>query len=182
MAHVIEPAPSGRAKCRGCGAVIARDALRFGERLPNPFADEGGEMTHWFHLPCAAFRRPEPFLEALSVTDVPMGDRARLEHAATLGVTHRRLPRVNTAERAPSGRAVCRACRSPIEKGAWRISLLFYEEGRFVPSGTIHVTCAAAYLETTDVMTRLTHFTPSLSDADIEEIRVALGTAQKEAF
>ena len=170
MAHVIAPAPSGRAKCRGCGAVIARGMLRFGERLPNPFADEGGEMTHWFHLPCAAFRRPEPFLEALATTDVSIGDRAQLEHDATLGVAHRRLPRVNTAERAPSGRAACRACRSPIDKGAWRISLVYDEDGRFVPSGSIHVTCAAAYLETTEVMSRLKHFTPTLTGADSEEI------------
>ena len=174
MAHVIEPAPSGRAKCRGCGAAIARDSLRFGERLPNPFADEGGEMTHWFHLPCAAFRRPEPFLEALAATECPIGDRPQLEHDARLGVAHRRLPRVNTAERAPSGRATCRACRSPIDKGAWRISLLYDEDGRFA-SGTIHVTCAATYLETTEVMSRLKHFTPTLTESDIEEIRLALG-------
>ena len=66
MPHVIEPAPSGRASCRGCGGKIPNGSLRFGECLPNPYADEGGEMTHWFHLPCAAYRRPEPFLETLA--------------------------------------------------------------------------------------------------------------------
>ncbi len=174
MAHVIEPAPTGRAKCRGCGAGIARDTLRFGQRLPNPFADEGGELTHWFHLPCAAFRRPEPFLEALGASTLPIADRDKLHHHATLGLAHRRLPRVNTAERAPSGRATCRACRSPIEKGAWRISLVYDEDGRFVPSGTIHVACAAAYLETTEVIDRLTHFTPALTGGDLDEIRLSL--------
>ena len=64
MAHTIEPASSGRARCRGCGKTIAKAELRFGERLPNPFAD--GEMTLWFHLPCAAFRRPESLLEVLA--------------------------------------------------------------------------------------------------------------------
>lgn len=39
MPHVFEHAPSGRAKCRGCDAVIAKGALRFGERLPNPYGD-----------------------------------------------------------------------------------------------------------------------------------------------
>ena len=34
-------------KCRGCGRPIARGELRFGERLPNAFAE--GEMTVWFH-------------------------------------------------------------------------------------------------------------------------------------
>ena len=52
MPHVFEPAPTGRAKCRGCGRAIAKGELRFGERLPNPFAE--GEMTLWFHPLCAA--------------------------------------------------------------------------------------------------------------------------------
>jgi len=174
MPHVIERASSGRAKCRGCGQAIARDVLRFGERVPNPFADEGSETTHWFHLRCAAFRRPETLLEALGSAEPAVEDRERLEHDARLSVTHRRLPRVNTAERAPSGRAACRACRSPIEKGAWRISLVYYEDGRFVPSGSIHPRCAAEYLETTEILPRLTHFTPGLTEADAEELRILL--------
>ena len=32
-----------------------RGELRFGERLPNPFAE--GEMTVWFHPLCAAYKR-----------------------------------------------------------------------------------------------------------------------------
>ena len=39
MPHVIEPAPTGRAKCRGCGEKIGAGELRFGESLPNPFAE-----------------------------------------------------------------------------------------------------------------------------------------------
>jgi hypothetical protein len=35
MPHLFEPAPSGRAECRGCGRRIQRGELRFGERLPN---------------------------------------------------------------------------------------------------------------------------------------------------
>jgi len=176
MPHLIERAATGRAKCRGCRGTIARDTLRFGERLPNPFADEGGEMTHWFHLRCAAFRRPEALLEALATRTDHVDEREALEHEARLGVTHRRLPRVNTAERAPSGRAACRACRAPIEKGAWRITLLYYEDGRFVPSGSIHPACAREYLETTEILPRLQHFTPGLSAGDVEEIRTALET------
>ena len=44
MAHTIEPAASGRTKCRGCGEPIAKGELGFGERLPHPFADDG-DMT-----------------------------------------------------------------------------------------------------------------------------------------
>jgi hypothetical protein len=172
MPHLIEPASSGRAKCRGCGERIAAGELRFGERLPNPFAD--GEMTHWFHLECAAFKRPEPLLETLDARTEPLDDSERLESEARRGVAHRRLPRINGAERSPSGRAQCRSCREPIPKGAWRIPLVFYEEGRFAPSGFIHVPCSQAYFETTDVIPRLRRFSPDLRDEDLQEIRVEL--------
>ena len=78
------------------------------------------------------------------------------------------------AERAPSGRAQCRSCREAIEKGAWRIPLVFYEEGQFAPSGSIHLSCARAYLETTDVLPRLRRFSPGLSEADLQEIQAEL--------
>lgn len=169
MAHVIEAAPTGRAKCRGCGGKIAALELRFGERLPNPFAD--GETTHWFHLDCAAFKRPEPFLEGLAAREEPLDDRDRLEREARLGLAHRRLPRIDGAERAPSGRAACRSCREPIPKDAWRIRLVFYEDGRFVPAGYVHARCAGAYFETTEVLARVQRFAPDLCAEDVEEIR-----------
>ena len=174
MPHVIEPAPSGRAACRGCGGKIPKEALRFGERLPNPYGDEGGEMTHWFHLLCAAYRRPEPLLEALAATADAIADVAQLTEQAQLGVTHRRLPRVSTAGRASTGRATCRACKEAIAKDTWRIALVYYEDGRFVPSGFIHAGCTRAYIETTDIMDRVKHFSPDLSDADLEQLRTAI--------
>jgi len=170
MAHIFEPAPNSRAKCRGCGARIDAGTPRFGERLPNPFADDGGEMTHWFHIKCAAFKRPEPVLEALAAGLDPGSDREHVEREAKLGVEHRRLPRANTAERASSGRATCRSCREVIPKDAWRISLVFYEDGRFQPSGFIHARCAAPFFETTEVMERMKHFTPALSGEDLAAI------------
>jgi ribosomal protein L37AE/L43A len=180
MLHTLERAATGRAKCRACGEQIAAGQWRLGERLPNPFDEKGGEMTHWFHLPCGAYRRPEPFLEALAAlptTTEPIDDRAELERQAALGVAHHRLSRVGAAERASSGRAACRACRTPIEKDAWRIALVFYEDGRFAPSGFIHVACAPAYLESIDMMARLRHFSPSLSEADFAELQAALDAA-----
>ncbi len=172
MPHVIEAAATGRAKCRGCGGKIAALELRFGERLPNPFAD--GETTHWFHLDCAAFKRPEPFLEALAERKEPLEGSERLESEARRGVAHRRLPRIDGAERAPSGRASCRSCREPIGKDVWRIRLVFYEDGRFVPSGCVHVRCSRAYFETADVLARLHRFAPDLRDEDLKEIQQEL--------
>ena len=169
MAHVIEAAATGRAKCRGCGGKIAGGELRFGERLPNPFAE--GDLTHWFHLDCASFKRPAPFLEALAARSEPLPDSDRLRSEAERGVAHRRLPRIDGAERASTGRAQCRSCREPIAKDAVRIRLVFYEEGRFAPSGYLHVRCARAYFETTDILPRVRRFAPELPDEDLAEIR-----------
>jgi hypothetical protein len=167
MPSAFEIAPSGRARCRGCGKRIAKDALRFGERMPNPFGD--GEMTLWFHPVCGALKRPEPFLETLSAADVELDDRDALEAMAREGLRHRRLPRLHDVERAPSGRARCRSCRELIERGTWRIALVYYQEGRFEPSGTIHLRCAGAYFETTDIVSRLSRLR-SIPETDLAEI------------
>jgi Poly(ADP-ribose) polymerase and DNA-Ligase Zn-finger region len=181
MPHIIERASSSRSKCRACGEKITAGDQRLGERLPNPYDDGAGEMTHWFHVPCAAFRRPEAFLEALITTAETIAERDTLEHEAKLGVVHQRLPRVSTAERATSGRATCRSCRETIDKGAWRIALLYYEEGRFQPSGFIHVRCAATYLEATDIMTRVKRFSPLLGDAELAEIAAELAPGLRDS-
>ena len=179
MPHVIERASSGRAKCRACGGKIASGDLRFGERLPNPFSEEGGEMTHWFHPWCAAYRRPEVLLATVNAEGValPEGftELESMKQQAQLGVAHHRVPRVNTAERASTGRAVCRACKQAIVKDTWRISLLYYEDGRFQPSGFVHVSCARAYFETDAIMPRLKHFSPELTDDDVKAIEATLG-------
>ena len=179
MPHTIEPAASGRAKCRGCGRAIARGELRFGERLPNPFAEEG-EMTLWFHLACGAYKRPAALLEALAATgEVP--ERAWLEAQARAGLEHRRLPRADGAERAPSGRAACRSCHAKIDSGAWRIRLVFFEDGRFAPSGFIHAGCAVQYLGTADLLPRLEHFGGELADAERASLAEALARAEPGA-
>lgn len=171
MSHVIEPATSGRAKCRGCGAKIAKGELRFGERLPNAFGE--GEATLWFHPRCAAYKRPEPFLEALSgraTGAVPVPDRDALRAAAEVGIAHRRLPRLAGADRAPTGRARCRCCRELIEKGEWRLVLEFFDEYRFEPSGFIHTGCAGEYFGTTDLLERIRYFSPNLSADELAQL------------
>ncbi len=178
MPHVIEPATSGRAKCRGCGTPIAKGELRLGEAVPNLYADtDGAETTHWYHPVCAAFRRPEAFLLAVESTAAVLPERDRLVAAAQLGTRCHRVPRLDGAGRAPSGRAACRACKTPIPKGQWRLSLLFWEDGRFVPAGYIHAGCAGAHFETTAIVDRLRHFTPDLTDADLAELEQAMSAA-----
>lgn len=175
MPHVVERAPTGRAKCRGCGTAIAKGDLRLGEAVPNLYADaEGAESSHWYHLWCAAYRRPEALLQAIETTTEALDERDALVAAAELGVARHRLPRVDQVGRAPSGRATCRECRTPIEKGGWRLSLLFWQDGRFAPAGYIHLGCARAYLGTVAIIDRLRYFTRELEPADASAIAAAL--------
>jgi hypothetical protein len=177
VAHVIEPASSGRAKCRSCDQPIAKGELRFGERQPNAFGD--GEMTLWFHLACGAYSRPEPFLE-VQATAPPDAQLESLAVAARFGIEHRRVPRLHGAERATSGRAHCRSCRELIGKGEWRLPLVFFEEYRFSPGGYIHARCAREYFETSELLDRIRHFSPAMTEPDLAEIAAALtssGTA-----
>ena len=179
MPHVFEAAPTGRAKCRGCGRPIEKGDLRFGERLPNPFGE--GEMTLWFHPLCAAFKRPEPVLETMPEAPESLPGRDVLERAARGALEHRRSRRVDGAERAKSGQAKCRHCRTAVERGAWRIRLAYYEEGRFSPGGFIHLTCHPAYFEGHDVLDSLLHFTPDLDEAEREDLKRAYRAASPTA-
>ena len=191
MAHVIEPASSGRAKCRSCDQPIAKGELRFGERQPNAFGE--GEMTLWFHLRCGAYSRPEPFLETQSAapadaatgasTDAAQGAVAepqleQLIAAARFGIEHRRVPRLHGAERATSGRAHCRSCRELIAKGEWRLPLVFFEDYRFNPGGYVHARCARNYFETAEILDRVRHFSPELRDTELAEVAGAISAGQ----
>jgi hypothetical protein len=169
MAHVIESASSGRAKCRGCGRPIARGELRFGERQPNPFGE--GEMTLWFHPRCAAYKRPDPLLQTLAQTTAEVAEREGLERAARHALGHRRLPRIDGAERAPTSQARCRQCHEPIERASWRIRLVFFQDGRFDPGGFLHLRCRQAYFEGQDLVEPLLYFSPDLDDAERAALR-----------
>jgi hypothetical protein len=107
---------------------------------------------------------------------VPKDEAERLGDDARRGLEHERLTRINGAERDPSGRAQCRSCRTTIAKGAWRITLVFYEEGRFTAAGFVHPACAQAYFETADVLARIKRFAPGLGEADLAEIDAQLRT------
>lgn len=169
---MIEAAASGRARCRGCGSAIAKGEMRFGEHLPNPFADDG-DMVLWFHLRCAAHRRPQPLLETLpGHPSLPGADALRAD--AEFSLSHRRLPRLHGAQRSPSGRASCRHCREPIAAGTWRIAIAFFEDGMFSPGGHLHAQCAAAYFGTDALEARLACCTPSLGAAERAELLAAL--------
>ena len=168
----IQPAPTGRAKCKGCGNAIAKAELRFGETGPNSYGE--GEATTWFHLACAALMRPDKLLPVVEASTDEVPERDWLLETARFGIEHPRLARLVRAERASSGRAHCRSCRELIAKGEWRFALQTFEEGRATPLGTIHASCAQAYFGSADVLSRVERLTPDLSADDVASLKQAL--------
>src|SRR5688572_25663976 len=103
MADVIEAAATGRAACRGCREKIAKGELRFGERAPSSFGE--GEQTSWFHIACAAERRPNKLAPALEQYAGEVPGRAEIEAIVANGVSNPNLAEVARVERSPTGRA-----------------------------------------------------------------------------
>ena len=122
----------------------------------------------WFHPACAAYKRAEPFLEALGTAPAQLPDREKLEHLARGSLAHPRLARIDGAERARSGQAMCRSCRQPIARGGWRVRLVFYQEGRFAPGGYVHLECGKDYFKTGDILDPLLYFSPGLDEGERE--------------
>ncbi|MGC4095402.1 MAG: hypothetical protein QM756_47255 [Polyangiaceae bacterium] len=174
MDCVIEAAPSGRSKCRGCGRTIAKAELRFGDSMPNPYAE--GDTLVWFHLSCAACMRPEQLLPVLSAVSPTPPDADWLRSAAEFGVAHRRLPRLARVERAASGRARCRSCRELMDKDRFRFPLQVFEDGRMNPIGSIHPECAEAYFGTTQILDRVARLTPDLDAGGLAELEAMMKT------
>lgn len=146
MAHRVEPAPSGRAGCRGCKAPIAKGALRFAEEFQSPYSEDGGPAFRYWHLPCAAEKLANELSAALGAYDGHVEDRESIE--ATMA-THLR-PEMPYAERAGTGRARCRACDVTIKKGELRVA---FERTFDSPMGPqkgaayAHLKCVPRYLE-----------------------------------
>jgi hypothetical protein len=171
MPDRIELATSGRARCRACRRAIAKGVERFAEAVPNPAAE--GESQHYYHLECAAERRPKPFAAHLAALDPPRPELAPLVDSARLTLDNHRLERLGVLERAKSARATCRQCREPIEKDAWRVALQPIEEGRLAAWGFVHLTCAGAYAGIKPSLERLIRYT-DLEPSDREQVAATL--------
>jgi hypothetical protein len=146
MPHRIEPAPSGRAGCRGCKAPIAKGALRFAEEFQSPYSEDGGPAFRYWHLPCAAEKLANEVSAALTGYDGQVDDRASIE--ATIAAHLR--PEMPYAERAGTGRARCRACDLTIKKGELRVAFERVFDSPMGPqkgAAYAHVKCVPVYLE-----------------------------------
>jgi hypothetical protein len=131
-------------------------------------------MTVWFHLWCGAYKRPEVLLTAMLEHPDSVAEHEALEAAAQFGMAHRRLPRLDGAERANTGRAKCRCCHEAIAKDAWRLRLVYFEDGMVSKGGYVHASCSMAYFETSDILPRVRHFSPDLDAADFAAIEQSL--------
>jgi hypothetical protein len=179
MGDRLEPASTGRARCRACGTGIDKGTLRFGEEVANAYGEDDASTVYWFHPRCAALRRPDKLLPLLhGEVGLSAPDRAGLLVDAERGVAHPRLARLDGVERASSGRARCRQCQEPIAGGAWRFRLSsFAETGYFDPLGFIHVACAPAYFETAALESQLRRVAPDLDDASVSEVLAGVAPA-----
>jgi hypothetical protein len=175
MPDRFERATSGRSRCRACGSNIAKGELRFGEEVDNPFTD--GLTTLWFHLDCAALRRPEKARPLLAESEEPVADRELLLSEAQLAIEHPRLCRIAKVERDPSGRAHCRMCKELVPKGELRFGLEIFDQNRFNPMGFLHVGCAAAYFGAPVSAIRLARITSSLEPEIVSELEARLSLA-----
>jgi hypothetical protein len=171
MPDRIELATTGRARCRACRRAVSKGEERFAEAAPNPMAE--GETQHYYHLACAAERRPKPLAALLETLEPARPELAPLLEAARLALAHHRLERLGVLERAKSARANCRFCREPIEKDAWRVALQPIEEGRLAAWGFLHFQCAAAYAGVKPSAERLLRYS-ELSEAERSELSARL--------
>lgn len=174
MGDVIEPAATGRAKCRRCQEKIDKGALRFGERVPNAFGE--GEATYWFHLACAAEKRPEKLRAALGEFAGELPDREGLEAVIAEGVENPALVMVKRAERAPTGRARCQECHEKIDKDELRVALEREAEVQSMATTSyVHARCAAAHVGAAGLLSKLHRVTPELDEADRAELDPLIG-------
>src|SRR6185503_7924367 len=119
MAETIEAAKTGRARCRSCRQPIEKGTLRFGEEQPSAFAE--GMQWVWYHLACAAKKKPVQVRAALDAFTGEVPNRAELD--ALMAEGDKTATVFPHAERAPTGRSKCQQCHEPIEKGALRVAV-----------------------------------------------------------
>ncbi len=188
--YVIEAARSSRSKCKTCRRAIEKGLLRIGVLVEGGFYGPG---YMWHHLTCAAKRHLDQVEEAYEAeawknaaevpAKVPSIESLRAEHekAEEKKAQRKEFP---YAEPDPSGRARCKQCNEPIEKGALRVMLAkevtFGSQTRTNPM-SVHPKCVAAALQQPDVATEADGLREALAahsglePKQIDEIMAAIG-------
>lgn len=180
MPHIIEPAKSGRASCRTCRSPIAKGELRFGEEVPNAFAE--GETTHqWHHLACAAKKKASQLREAMASYEGEIPNKAEIEGLLAAGPAKGEKPASYPyAERASTGRAKCQECDEAIAKGELRVAIeREVDTGSFMRKGAgyLHPACAVAHTGEDGLFAQVKANTGStLTADDLAELEEAMSS------
>ncbi len=159
---VMEAARSNRSKCKTCRKAIEKGVLRIGFLVESDFYGPG---YLWHHLTCAAKRQLEKVEEAYEQEAwknakqppekwPPIEElRALQQKAAEEKAQRKTFPYVEVD---PSGRASCKMCSKPIEKGSLRVVLAkevsFGSQVRSSPF-TLHPRCTVPAFDQPDVVT-----------------------------
>jgi hypothetical protein len=146
MAHKVEVAATGRARCRGCKETLEKGTVRFAEEFKNPYSEDAGMSYRYWHLSCAAKKLANELRPALAAYEGEVPDRAEVEALIAQHIK----PDMPFAERAPNARARCRACDEAIAKGELRVAFeRMYEGPMGMQKGAAytHARCLPRYLE-----------------------------------
>ena len=166
MAETIEAAKTGRARCNACRQPIEKGGLRFGEERPSAFGE--GMQWFWYHLPCAARKKPAQLRGALAAFDGEVPGRGELD--AAIAEADQAPSVFPYAEHAPTGRSSCLQCREPIEKAALRVATEREVGMGRTGAGYLHPRCAGQHLKPEDVAAVVRN-SRGLSDADVAELQ-----------
>jgi len=143
---IIEEAKSNRAACRGCREKIQKGELRMGDEVVNAFSSGDDPSFQWYHLSCAANKKPKELKAALAEYPGEVPGRAELEETLAKAPAPRGARKTFPyAERAASGRSKCVECGEAIEKGEMRVAIeREVDTGAFVTTGAgyLHPRCA----------------------------------------
>jgi hypothetical protein len=175
MAHALEVAKSGRSSCRTCNTNIPKDTLRFGEETQTPFSDQ--PSMKWHHLTCAAKSRPVLVEEVLASYTGEIPDREELMRTIEVSKKTQKPSEFPHADRAPTGRAKCIACREPIEKGSIRVAVERDTEpgGAYMGKSAayLHPKCAKTSIQGEDALAKIRKNSPALEEDDVKELEAA---------
>ena len=188
--YIIEGARSSRSRCKTCRRKIDKGVLRIGMLIEGPY----GTGYLWHHLRCAALRRFEQVQEAYEAEawkeakeppkKLPSIEELR-KHMEELVERRDKRREIPYAEIDPSGRAKCKHCGEPLEKGNLRVVLgRDVEFGGQVRTGPVHIhpRCVGAELQEEHCATEVDGFAEALraNSSDIpadklDEVLVAIG-------
>jgi hypothetical protein len=179
--YLIEGARSGRSKCKTCRRAISKGALRFGFLIEGPY----GTGYLWHHMRCAARRHMDKLEEAyaqeawLNAKEPPpkvptLEDLQKHQEAAE--EKRKKRKEIPYAEIDPSGRAKCKRCEQPMEKGSLRVVLgrgvYFGNQVRTAPIN-VHPGCVREEMAAGDCTTEAEGFAEALR-ANSEGVEAAV--------